>query len=377
MGYRALHGGSPEHAREQIDKIVTAYPHAERAVARAVRQNLRSALHRPIKTFLTDAFEDRSVDASALSATERTMMVVSWFVQSIQVGWLKYWLCPAIPLLLRPTLCRISDTHDSFLTDLVAGVPDKFSTAYTGGVPEARVAYYAYAAIMLACRIGGEAKLEFGKGRTDDFMPKGLKDPTPACVVEALRNFEPRGELAPMVSVHAKCSGVFDRCMRVSLCAAHPYGTAHTPTCRIRMLQFVAAHVAEKMTRASDESSSELVLFTPVKGAGAALQVGGGAALQLEAPSNAVTRERRPAASVPASAPGEGVSGRGPAAPPAPAAKVQSVPYTPQDILDFAAGLWYEVRIGCRPVRHQPLLFTSQASSCSPAVGQRPFARSR
>lgn len=137
--------------------------------------------------------------------------------------------------LLRPVLCRISNTHDSFLADLVAGVPDKFSAAYTGGVPESRVAYYAYAAIMLACRIGTEARLEFGKGRTADFMPKGLKDSTPACVVEALRGFEPRGELAPMISLHAKCSGVFDRCMRVSHCAAHPYATAlHSHTASVR-----------------------------------------------------------------------------------------------------------------------------------------------
>ena len=78
MGYRALHGGSPEDAREKIDGIIAAYPHAERAVARAVRQNSRSALHRPINTFLTDVFETRGVNASALSATERTKTVVSW-----------------------------------------------------------------------------------------------------------------------------------------------------------------------------------------------------------------------------------------------------------------------------------------------------------
>lgn len=80
VGYRALHGGSPEDAREQIDKIITAYPNAERAVARAVRQNSRSALHRPINAFLTDVFGDRGVNASALSATERTKKVVSWCV---------------------------------------------------------------------------------------------------------------------------------------------------------------------------------------------------------------------------------------------------------------------------------------------------------
>lgn len=145
-----------------------------------------------------------------------------WFRGACSLCSIGSWLCPALRLLLRLILCRISNTHDSFLADLVAGVPDKFSAKYTGGVPETRVAYYAYAAIMLACRIGSVAKLEFGKGRTTDFMPKGLNDATPACVVEALRDFEPRGgELAPMVSPHAKCSGVFDRCLRVSHCAVH------------------------------------------------------------------------------------------------------------------------------------------------------------
>lgn len=124
-----------------------------------------------------------------------------------------------------------------------------------------------------------------------------------------------------------------------------------TRTRHLHASQFVAAHVAQMMTRATNDSSSEIVLFTPVKGAGAALQLGGGAALQFEEPDDAATQERRPTAPVPASAHGEGASGRRPAAPAPASTGTLSVPYTPQEILDFASGLWYEVRIGCRPVR--------------------------
>ena len=115
--------------------------------------------------------------------------------------------------------CRIADTHDPFLPGLVSGVPDKFAQHYTDGVPEARVAYYAYAAIMLANRVGSTLKLPFG-GRKKEvmpfLMPKLLKEPTPAWVMEALSDYESVDGTAPMISTHANCLGVINRCMLVS-----------------------------------------------------------------------------------------------------------------------------------------------------------------
>jgi hypothetical protein len=66
-------------------------------------------------------------------------------------------------------------------------LPEKPEFVLAGGMTPARKAYYVTAALSLASRVGEDkekTERKFG-GRTEESMPKSLKDKAPACVTEA------------------------------------------------------------------------------------------------------------------------------------------------------------------------------------------------